>query len=237
MLSALGEIIESLQQRLRQWGQRPDAERLSSGSGALDSLLPAGGFQRGTLVEWLGDAGSGATTLALLTAREACRQGGALVVMDPQRRFYPPAAAGLGMDLNNLVIVCPQDAKDASWAMHQALSCPAVAAVLCWPEKLDSRTFRRWQLAAETGGSLGLLVQPSSAAGRPAWSDVQLRMQALPGDDEGRNGRRRWRVELLRCRGGAGGRSIDVELDDETNTLHLASQLAPATSARSARGA
>src|ERR1043165_8071730 len=85
----------------------PEDERpISTGSPNLDHLLPAGGLRRGTLAEYLAaSAGGGAGTLALSAAREACREGRALVVVEPRSeargqrseigggRFYPLAAA------------------------------------------------------------------------------------------------------------------------------------------------
>ena len=49
------ELVRSLQEQLRGWERdhRGPAEIVSSGSPALDRLLPDGGFCRGTLVEWL----------------------------------------------------------------------------------------------------------------------------------------------------------------------------------------
>jgi RecA/RadA recombinase len=71
----------------------------TTGCSALDRLLPEGGLRRGTLVEWLSAApGSGAATLALIAAREACRSGGVLAVLDTQRGFYPPGAAALQVE-------------------------------------------------------------------------------------------------------------------------------------------
>ena len=145
--------------------------------------------------------------------------------------FYPPAAAALGIELDNLVVVHPTRPADYDWAWSQSLHCSAVAAVVGWPEKLDSREFRRWQLAAETSGSLGLLVRSSRAAGEPHWADVRLLVQSLSTAAE-----RRMKVELLRCRGRQASRSVELELDDETHTLHLAAELAPATPVRRSTG-
>ena len=118
--------------------------------------------------------GSGATLLALGTAREACGEGRILVVVDRRREFYPPAAAGLGWSLEQIVIVRPDNAADEAWAMDQALRSPGVGAVLGWPQKLDDHTFRRWQLAAEASGALGLLVRPAAAHTQPSWAEVKL---------------------------------------------------------------
>ena len=64
-------------------------------------------------------------------------------------------------------------ARDELWALDQALRCPGVSAVWTWIDRLDPPAFRRLQLAAETGRTLGLLVRPASVRGRPTWSDVQ----------------------------------------------------------------
>ena len=124
-----------------------DEITFSTGTPALDQLLgavskpsPPGRGQGegvllfplryGMLVEWLsGLAHSGAATLSLLCAREACRAGGALVVIDRLQTFYPPAAADWGIDLDRLFIVRPRGMRDALWATIQALRSPAVAAV------------------------------------------------------------------------------------------------------------
>src|SRR5947208_16917551 len=69
--------------RLEASSPPPDERPVSTGSPDLDRLLPAGGLRRGTLVEYLtASFGSGAGTLALTAAREACREGRALVVVE-----------------------------------------------------------------------------------------------------------------------------------------------------------
>ena len=184
----------------------------------VEPLLPGLELKRGALVEWLGAAGGGATTLALLAARETCRQGLALAVVDAQRQFYPPAAAELGVDLESLVVVCPRNQRDHLWALTQVLSCPAVGAMLCWPERLDDKAFRRLQLAAERGGTWGFLLRPLEARGQPSWAELQLLVQAVPTEDS-----RRFQGTVLRSRSGTAGRSLEWELDHETNALRLAS--------------
>lgn len=220
------QIVAALQERMRRVenAHHLQYERLTTGIAALDRLLPEGGFARGALVEWLGEPGAGASSLALAAAREACREGGALVAIDRPRRLYPPAAAMLGVDLERLIVVRPQNQADERWAVHQALSCPAVAAVLCWPEKLDDRTFRRWQLAAERGKCLGLVVRPEQALAQPAWSEVRLLVRALPAE-----GNRRMRVEVVHSRGASAEKCVELEFDDATSAVHLAPELADST--------
>ncbi len=231
-----------------------DPAPVSSGCQPLDRLLPGGGLQRGTLVEWLAQGeGTGATTLAMLAAREAARPGGSVVVLDGLGEFYPPAAVRLGIAPEQLLVVRTSDAADHAWALDQVLRCPAVAATVARPEELgrplDGRTFRRLQLAAEQSGGLGLLLREAAVRAEPSWADVRLLVTPLslargdegaateppvspqPASPEGRG----IRVELLRCRGGSGGQSVTVEWDDETRTVCLAAQLAdPAVRGRAA---
>ena len=180
---------------------------LSSGCPALDRALPEKGFRPGTLVEWLSRGeGDGTATLAFRAAAGACRGGGAVVVLDRTGEFYPLAAVAQGIEPARLIVVHPGNKADHAWALDQALRCPAVAAVVAWPEsldgKLDGRTFRRLQLAVEQGGGLGLLIRPESvrspallgrraAAGRTAAEPLAL----WPAADG-------CAFVLLRCRGG-----------------------------------
>jgi protein ImuA len=214
--------LETLRQKIiRLEGARSGGNRgaVRSGCRPLDELLPDGGLRRGTLAEWLaaGD-GAGACTLALLAARESCRDGGVLVVLDSGGEFYPPAAVRLGIPLEQMLVVRAGDLADNLWALDQSLRCRAVAAVMAWPEKLDGRTFRRLQLAAEEGGGLGLLIRPGAARHEPSWADVRFLVEPLPRGPA--PNARRLQIDLLRCRGSCEGRSVEVEIDDETHTVH-----------------
>ncbi len=118
--------------------------------------------------------GSGAATLALAIAARACRESGALVVVDRPRMFYPPAAAGFEADWKWFVVVRPQNDRDEAWALDQVLRCPGVGSVLAWPRKLTERRFRQMQLAAEAGGTLGLIIRSDQARGEPSWAEMRL---------------------------------------------------------------
>lgn len=198
------------------WEQRQQGEGgLSTGWPPLDALLPAGGLRRGALVEWLAAGpGSGAAMLAWGTAQQAVQAGGAIVVLDRRRRVYPPALAAWGVDLERVIFVQPENAQDESWAWDQALRCPGVAAVWGWVERLDSRLFRRWQLAAEASGCVGLLLRPCGVRDQPTWAEVRWWVEPRPAAAG-----RRMRVELLRCRGAGGKRSVELVLDEWTGQL------------------
>jgi hypothetical protein len=155
-----------------------------------------------------------------------------LVVIDQARTFYPPAAAGWGIDLGRLIFVWPQNARDEMWAAVQALRSPVVAAVWASIDRLDSRAFRRLQLAAEEGRTLGALVRPPSARGQPTWAEVRLEVSPLSvvrGPLQGSN-RRRARdcgrfvqVRLVHCHSGRAGGVAMLEIDDVARTVQQVS--------------
>jgi hypothetical protein len=202
----------------------------SSGTAAIDRLLPGGGLRHGMLVEWLAkQTASGAATLSLLSAREASRLGGLVVVIDRRQTFYPPAAAAWGLDLDRLIVVHPQTARDELWAAVQSLRSPVVAAVWATLQRIDDRAFRRLQLAAETGHTLGLLVRPANARGQPSWADVRLWTASM---EQGTRSRellharsmlhafyRCAYVRILHCRGGRSDGSVCLEIDDTVHAV------------------
>jgi hypothetical protein len=250
-VAALAERVREIETARRaQW-----PERVSSGTPGLDRLL-AGGFQRGSLVEWLADSpASGAGTLALVAGREAARQGGAIVVVDRERTFYPPAAAAMGVDLAHLVIVRPQNDADHAWALDQTLRSRGVAAVWCHPPRADDHAWRRWQLAAETSGALGLFVRDAAARAEPSWSEWRLAVRPLGGGSrEAADRARHVSVEVLRMRGGRAGGTTEIELPEnpsawrpaglrpentnhEARTMHLAPAMGTAKAGRRSRRA
>ena len=227
------EIVDQLRSELRHWenvrGPQP-LSTLSTGWSASDKLLPENGLRRGCLVEWLAaEPGSGAGTLALAAAREAIREGGPLVVVESRGEFYPPAAALAGIEVPQLIVVRVRSAQDEIWAVDQALRCPAVGSVVCWTEALDQRGRRRWQLSAEAGAGLGLLVCPERVRHEACWAELRLLVEPLVSAQG-----RRVRVEVLRCRGGAAGGVVELELDHETSVVPtVVTQAAPAARRRS----
>ena len=250
------QVVRSLAEQVEriESGRRPAWEAVvTSGLTGLDRLLPEGGFRRGTLVEWLaGRTGSGAGALALWVAARTLVEGGALVVIDRRGQFYAPPAVRLGIEPARLVVVRPTSDEDHAWAFDQVLRTRGVAAVWGEPPEGDDHMFRRWQLAAEASGTLGLLVRDIAARAAPSWAELRLVVMPLAGAAPAAR-RRRVRVELARARGGRSGDTVEIEIpadprefaeltnkqmnnsgsiDDETRAVHLASSMAAATPAR-----
>ena len=193
---------------------------IASGCPGLERLLPGGGYEPGCLVEWFhSGAGGAAGSLAMLSAIPAMHEGKALVIIDWNHTFYPPAAAALGADLKRLVVVRPTSREDGWWSLDQALRCTAVGSV--WselPDEMDDRLARRLQLAAETGGTLGMLIRHSRTRNRPSWADVQWQVRTAShlhfststphntfhNTAAPPHSGRYVQVDLVRCRSGAG---------------------------------
>lgn len=218
------------------------AESVPCGSD-LDGAWPEGGLRRGSLVEWLGETeGCGLETFAFAAACRVTAEGGTLAVVDRERTFFPPAAASLGIDLAEVVLVRPVSDRDALWAFDQALRCPAVSVVWGRVETLPGRAYRRLQLSAEEGGTIGFLLRSTRTLSQPSWCDFAVAVRALP---TGRASR--YRLEVMRSRDGRTGRTADFEMDDDgkirrasdshdENALHLVSAVDdPASSRRGER--
>jgi hypothetical protein len=219
--------VQALRQQIRRLetaARCGDGRVISTGCPDLDELLPERGLSAGTITEWLTPAGGhGARVLSLLAARQACADGGALVVIDPERSFFAPAAAAWGIDPDNVIVLRPppDDHHALYWAIDQSLRCSAVAAVWGALPRLHEQWQRRFQLSAEESGALGLFVRPASLLGDPGWSEVQWLVgnrqagtRRGESDTAARKGFDRFiDLRLVRIRNGTAGACVRVQLD------------------------
>ncbi|MCE9606831.1 MAG: hypothetical protein K8U03_18240 [Planctomycetia bacterium] len=194
----------------------------SSGTTALDAVLPAGGLRGGTLVEWLAaEPGAGTTTLAVAAARKILASGRPLVIVDSSERskgrFHPPGVAKLanGQLWNwRQVLLVRAEAAEGRWAVDQALRTSGVGAVLFRMDYEDERWMRRWQLAAERSGTLGLVVRRLAKQPEACFADLRILVTPLCAVAE-----RRVRLQVLRCRQGSPGTVVEVSLSDVAHSL------------------
>jgi len=228
LISVLQAEISHLETASRKCGD----ETVSTGSSAINRLLPGGGLVRGTLVEWFCPAaGCGAELLSLWAAREACQPARALVVIDPQRKFYPLAAAACQIDLQQTIVLRETDPQKLLWAIDQSLRCPAVGAVWGDLGEVDERWLRRFQLSAETSGVLGLFIRSQQLRHLPSWSEVQWLVEPRPCSiganafsveglaEENLRYSRSLRLHLLRCRNRAHMKHVDLLIDLPTGKI------------------
>jgi len=140
-----------------------------------------------------------------LLARLLAGQGHA-VWIGPRDDLFAPGLAALGLAPERLILVRAR-ARDAGlWALEEALRTPGLAAALAEVDQLTLTQSRRLQLAAEAKGVTAFLLRPRRAAATPGAATTRWRIAAAPSQAGGRDlGPPRWRVELMRCRGGRTG--------------------------------
>jgi protein ImuA len=211
------------------------------GVAAIDRVLPGGGLARGALHEILG-LGGDEEDGALAAAFAAGIVGRLMAVGDgmglwclPRPDLYGPGLAAHGLDPGRLVLVrAPRD-DEILWAMEEGLRAPGIAAVVGEIGVLPAVASRRLQLAAERSGITAFLLRRWRNGGQaareralPNAAVTRWRIAALPSQPpqgEPGVGRPRWRVELLRCRGGEPA-CWEVEVADATGHVSLAATLA-----------
>jgi protein ImuA len=201
------------------------------GLDVLDRALPWGGLPVACLHEIAAAAaadgaaaGFAATLLARLAAAEGersrpvfwCAAGDGL---------YGPGLAGYGLDGRRLALVRGRSDADLLWAMEESLRSGAVAAVLGEVHEADLTASRRLQLAAEAGRATALLLRPAQAKTAPSAAVTAWRIAAAPSAPALHGiGAERWRVMLVRCRGGV-PREWLLEWNDEAHRLVVAAEL------------
>lgn len=243
-MTARSAILADLSARIRQLERARvrsvrDVTVSSSPAVGLNRLLPDVMSLRGGLIEWLSDVkGAGGTSLAVLASQSAI-ENELWVFVDGQQQLHAAGFASLSLDLRRMVLVKPERPTDVLWAVEQALRTRGVGAVVCEVDRLSSAAFRRLQLAAETGGSLGILLRPERVRHQPSWAEYRLlvRPLATAGPPSASHPRRRLLVEVLRGRKGFTTESVIVELDDADGRVCLVAELASATTAVRATGA
>ncbi|KAL8128684.1 hypothetical protein V2J09_017839 [Rumex salicifolius] len=85
---------------------------IPTGSLRLDSALGIGGLPKGRMVEIYGKEASGKTTLALNIIKEAQKLGGYCAYLDAENALDPVLADSIGVDTENLLLVCPDSAEN-----------------------------------------------------------------------------------------------------------------------------
>ncbi len=248
--------LQQLREQLERWKQagsaaprRAPCDASGRDSDGLSRLLSWMELRPGMLVEWLSDGpGSGVEWLSLVAALRWLQEEaspGVMVLVDESDCFHPPPVWALGLSSEQLLLIRPETARDALWAVEQALRCRMVSLTLWWeggrhrrsPTRgngPNDRVLRRWQLAAEQNGGMGFLVRSSRASPAAGWTDIRLRVR--PAAVTGRFSKRRLRVEVLRRRGGFGREALELDVDDETGDVRLVAELASAADPPAATG-
>jgi hypothetical protein len=227
------ETVEELRERLGLFSFRHDGGRATFpakiGPGSELDIQP------GMVLEWVVTTpGAGAMTSILRIAAQRLVGRGAWVIVDQAREFYIPGLPGWAVDPNRTLLVRPATLGETCWAIEQCLRCPGVSAT--WArveERLSTTIHRRWKLAAEAGGGVGVLFRPDEARREPVWADLRLRVTPLSG---GQGDSRRIKIDVLYRRGGLGGSAWVWEIDHAAGDVRLVPELAhPKAAERAAR--
>jgi len=178
---------------------RTGSDAVATGFARLDAELPGGGWPRRALAELLlPHAGVGEIRLLAPALVAAQRAGRLVMFFDPPAALAAAALAGLGLDVEELLIVETRarvvPGSDSLWALEQALKSGHVGAVLAWlPPRLRTERLRRLQLAAHNHDGVAFVLRELAAAARPTASPLRLSLQAGGAD--------RLRLSILKRRG------------------------------------
>jgi protein ImuA len=200
---------------------------LPLGVAAIDAVLEEGGLRTGALHEVAGPAADGFA--AALAGRLAARDGGTVLwctAGQGRGALHPPGLAMLGLAPAWLLLVRCRNRVELLAAAEEGLRSAGLAAVVMEAARPPGMTAaRRLQLAAETGGVTGILLCRGASRRHGANAPGAMAPDFLPPSpavsrwqvDPALGGRgMRWRLSLLRCRGGGAGR-WKVDWDEKTH--------------------
>jgi len=223
---------------------------LPFGVPTIDAALPEGGLARSALHEI---AGAGpdieyAAAAALLAAGTAARLPGKILWALEQRDLFAPALAGVGLHPDRVIYAEAGRPAAVLLVMEEALRHRGLAAVIGeFSGRFGLTTSRRLQLAAEQSGVTAFALRRSRRHDDPRLTEptaamTRWRVGAVPAPPALPHhphtpglGRPRWRLELLRCRGGEPANWI-VEACDAQGRLTLAADLAHRSPAQNRAG-
>lgn len=133
----------------------------STGFSPLDDILPGRGWPSSGLVEVVSPHwGMGELQLLIPLMRRVVEQGKWIMWISPPYLLYAPALIQAGINTEQVLVVkLDTSCKDALWSMEKALQTENCGLVLAWQNWLPNKVLRRLQLAAETGGTMGVLFK------------------------------------------------------------------------------
>jgi protein ImuA len=229
-------LLRELRTRIARLERGRDADRpariIPLGIPAIDQALPDGGLALGALHEAAGGGADveHAAAATLFIAGVLARMGGPVLWVVEHADLFAPGLASVGLLPDRLVFA--EAGRDVLAAMEEGLRHAGLAAVVGEVSgRLTLVASRRLHLAAEQTGILAVVLRRNRVAiqGREPTAAVTRWLvtaepsppalphaPAVPG-----LGRARWRLDLLRCRGGEPG-SWMVEACDAEGRLAMA---------------
>ena len=247
VVSALRARITGLEN-----AERPAAHRhLPFGLDEVDCVLPSGGLRFGALHEVVGDGADVAhgAAAALFIAGCLARVPGTVLWVLERGDLFAPALAAVGLHADRVLYADAGEARTVLLVMEEGLREPGLSGVVGeLSGRLSLTASRRLQLAAERAGTLAFALRRSRRPDDPALAEpvaatTRWRIAAQPGGpplpfapDLPGLARARWRVDLIRCRGGDPGTWL-VEACDATGHLGVVADPADGQVAQAPRRA
>ncbi len=212
--TAANAIISDLRDRIQhlESGATRPKTVLPFGIREIDERLPGGGLAYGAIHEFAGGgpgAVDGAAT-AMFAAGIAARTKGKVVWCLARPDLFAPALAQVGLHPDRVIYVEAIKEDYVLESFEEALRFGGLGAVVAELVRLPTVASRRLQLAAESSGTIGLIVRrwrrqtEAGDFGHPTASASRWRISVLPSEalPVPGIGRARWLAELIRIRAG-----------------------------------
>ena len=241
--TATAILLDDLKARIARVGHPTEAlDRavIPFGIAPIDTRLPGGGLAMGALHEVSGggpDVEHGAAA-AMLIAGVLARHPGQVLWVVERADLFAPALDAVGLSPDRIIYADAGKAKTVLMAMEEGLRHAGLAGVVGeLTGRMTPIASRRLQLAAEQSGVICFALRRSRnhadpALAEPTAATTRWRVSALPSPaplphapETPGLARVRWRLDLLRCRGGEPATWI-VEASDATGHLDLPADLA-----------
>ena len=204
-------IEELLLNNASLWRASDLGKRDHNGTGYanLDSILPGGGWPKKGLVEIINEYyGTGELQLLIPLMRSIIRQGKWILWVSPPHIVYAPALLQAGIDTEQILVVDETaSCKDALWSIEKALRSKDCGLVLTWQTWLSFKVLRRFQIAAESGGTLGFIFKRRDNKYSPSSMRLQIKntMHSYHNFDEAL-------ITVIKARGNLKSRDARVKL-------------------------
>lgn len=218
------QINVKQQRMLKKLLNRPDIWRgdsrrfarrrcLKTGYAALDKSLIQQGWPLGGLIEITqGSLGAGEWQLLAPSLRDLNQVPGYMVLLNPPGLPYAPGLKALGLNLDEIIVLAPENRSDVIAAFTEALGSPACKALLFWENqsRLKPQEMRRLQLAAASSQAFCLLFRHPNTLRQNSPAVLRLHIEIDA---------RQIQVQLLKQRGVVKNKEVHLPLPEAWNAL------------------
>jgi cell division inhibitor SulA len=205
-----------------------------TGFNDLDTIFYNRGWPQGGLTEFLHDT-SGIGELRLMApalSHLSQNESRWITWINPPYIPYAPALEALGINHKKILLIHPQNHKEALWSLEKALQSGTCSAALAWldEKQLALSDIRRLQVRAKQGNTWATLFRPAAAI-RQA-SSAELRLHLLPAVSEDKI-----TVSVIKRRGGWAIPDMSIDLREFTPTRKIQKKNCSISSSKTATSA